>query len=433
MTLNQYASNVKKILSIIAVLLLSILIAEIPAIAESQLATPSPSPKSSPSPPEFTAKFVASSLEVTIKNQPLADYADANGSNPSLYYGFRFKDHENIQDWNYAPIYYVGSSSYGSYYKASTSDYTVVSFPLGSYPLTGILGSGQVDLQVMALIGNEVPTNYENGTVYGFDGVESVWSSTQTITVPVSSASPSEQNRALAFIENVLPIDSSQWHIELKVDGNATDSQVRQRLDINNISVGNSDNVLIYFLGSMVGTADSLEVILVIGENNFYQGIVDIENAPSYNSFGRQLEVANITTFLANYQSWSGSDSTKMIETLSNVDIAQNTRISSGNLMMSINRTDASTAISWVFQDSRTFNVSFQNNFPISFYDDRQINSIIPTPTPLPTINTGEEPPKTEPFPITIVATVTLVVVLAVAAGLLVYLKKRRPKSGGKT
>ena len=165
----------------------------------------------------------------------------------------------------------------------------------------------------------------------------------------VHSASPSEQNRALAFIENVLPIDSTQWHIELKVDGNATDTQVRQRLDINNIYVSNSDNVLIYFLGSMVGTADSLEVILVIRENNFYQGVVNIDDAPSYNSFGHQLEVANITNFLATYQSWSGSDSTKMMETFSNVDITQNTSISSGNLTMSINRTDASTAISWVF------------------------------------------------------------------------------------
>ena len=151
------------------------------------IGTPQPTP--SPSPSEFTAMFVASSLEVTIKNQPLAGYVGTNGSNQSLYYGFRFKDHENMQDWNYAPTYYVGSSSYGTYYKASTSDYTVVSFPLGSYPLTGILGSGQVDLQIMALIGNEVPTNYENGTVYGFDGVTSVWSNEQTITMPASSTS----------------------------------------------------------------------------------------------------------------------------------------------------------------------------------------------------------------------------------------------------
>ena len=137
---------------------------------------------SKPSVPEFTVRIVASSLEVTIKNQPITAYVDTNSSNPSLYYGFRFKDHnDTFPNWNYSPIYYVGISSYGTYHKASTSDYTIVSFPVGSYPLTGILGSGQVDLQVIALIGNEVPTNYENGTVYGFDGVESVWSSIQTI------------------------------------------------------------------------------------------------------------------------------------------------------------------------------------------------------------------------------------------------------------
>ena len=45
-------------------------------------------------------------------------------------------------------------------------------------------------MQVMALVGNEVPTNYENGTVYGFDGVTSVWSSTQTITISENSGSP---------------------------------------------------------------------------------------------------------------------------------------------------------------------------------------------------------------------------------------------------
>lgn len=141
-----------------------------------------------PSAPEFTLKVVASSIEVTIKNQPIIAFE--NGSSPNLYYGFRFKDHENIQDWNYAPIYYVGISSYGTYYNASTSNFTVVSFPFGSYPLTNILGSGRVDLQVMALTGNEVPTNYENGSVYGFEGVTSDWSEVQTITIAASSTSP---------------------------------------------------------------------------------------------------------------------------------------------------------------------------------------------------------------------------------------------------
>lgn len=147
----------------------------------------------SPPAPEFTIKVNVSSLEVTIKNQAITAYINRNISDPSLYYGFRFKDNNaTIPDWNFAPIFFVGISSYGTYYKASTSDYTVVSFPMGNYPLTSIiLGSGQVDVQVMTLIGKEVPTNYQNGTVYGFDGVTSVWSNTQTITIPTSSSSPS--------------------------------------------------------------------------------------------------------------------------------------------------------------------------------------------------------------------------------------------------
>ena len=59
------------------------------------IGTPQPTP--SPNPLEFTAMSVGSSLEVTIKNQPLAGYVDTNGSNPSLYYGFRFKEHEKIK------------------------------------------------------------------------------------------------------------------------------------------------------------------------------------------------------------------------------------------------------------------------------------------------------------------------------------------------
>jgi hypothetical protein len=139
-------------------------------------------PKPRPSVPESTVIVNASSLEVTIKNQPITAYIDANG--------FRFKDHEDIMDWNYAPLYYVLPSTYGTYYKASTSDYTIVSFTVGNYPLKGILASGHVDMQVIALIGRELPTNIENGTVYTFDGLTSDWSITQTITINASSNTP---------------------------------------------------------------------------------------------------------------------------------------------------------------------------------------------------------------------------------------------------
>ena len=348
-----------------------------------------------PSVPEFTARLTASSLEVTIKNQPLTRFDDINVSNPSLYYGFRFKDPNSVpNNWEYVPIYFVGTSSYGTYYEASGSDYTIVSFSLDDYPFdginhhTGISKNGPIDMQVIALIGIEIPTTEQNGTVYRFEGETSDWSNIQYITIPASSS----QDRALDFIENVLPIDSTQWNIELKVEGNASDIS---RLDKYNISVRDDDKVLIYFLGSMVGTADAIDVNFVIRENQFIYGIIDIDNAPSYSVFGRPLEFANVSNFLTKYQSWSGLDSTEMIGMLSNVDIAQNTTLSSGNLTMTITRIDSTTKLSWMFSDSHKFEISFKNHFPTYFYDDRQIDN---TPTPTSTPPTDRNPPHLEPI-----------------------------------
>jgi hypothetical protein len=64
--------------------------------------------------------------------------------------------------------------------------------------------------------------------------------------------------------------------------------------------------------------------------------------------------------------------------------------------------------------------------FPVSFYDECQILSS--TPTSMPTINTGPEPPQTEPFPTTF-AVATILLVAALVAGLLIYFMKRRQKT----
>ncbi len=204
----------------------------------------------------------------------------------------------------------------------------------------------------------------------------------------VQFASSTAQDRALAFIEDVLPIDSSKWNIELKVDGNATGT--REHLDMNNISASENDRVLIYFLGSMVGTADSIEVIFIIRDSTFLQGVMNIDNSPTYRQTYRQFVTSinddNVTNFLAKYQSWSGLDSTKMIEMLSNLNITENKSISSNNILMTVQHpSDDKTELSWTFlngSDSREFRVSFQKDFPVSFYDERQISSITPTPTP---------------------------------------------------
>jgi hypothetical protein len=131
-----------------------------------------------PSVPEFTAKADATAIEVTIKNQPLSSYE--NGTYPSLYYGFKFKDlNARVGFWEYDPIFFVGPSTYGGYYKASDSEFTVVSLSLEGYDFP----SGQIEIQSIALVGNQYPTDMQNGTVYGFEGEISDWSNTQTIFI----------------------------------------------------------------------------------------------------------------------------------------------------------------------------------------------------------------------------------------------------------
>ena len=110
-----------------------------------------------------------------------------NGSYPSLYYMFRYKDNNTrIGHWDYDPMYYVLPSTYGGYYKASDSEFTIVSLSLEGHQFP----SRQIDIQAAALIGKQYPTSIQNGTVYGFEGKYSDWSNTQTITIAASLNSP---------------------------------------------------------------------------------------------------------------------------------------------------------------------------------------------------------------------------------------------------
>lgn len=133
---------------------------------------------SEPSVPDFTAKVIANAIEVVIKNQPLTLFE--NGSYPDLYYMFRFKDHNAKEGfWDYDPQYFVLPSTYGGYYEASNSEFTIVSTSLEGHHFP----SGQIDIQAIALVGNQYPTNLQNGIVYGFEGETSSWSNYQTLTV----------------------------------------------------------------------------------------------------------------------------------------------------------------------------------------------------------------------------------------------------------
>jgi hypothetical protein len=239
------------------------------------------------------------------------------------------------------------------------------------------------------------------------------------------------REKAQAFIEDVLPIECINWLIELKVDGNATEA--REQLEANNLSASGSDRVLVYFLGSMVGTADSIELIFVVRDNILVKGVMNIDNSPTYRQTYRQsvtpLSADNVTDFLVNYQDWSGLDSAEMAVMLSNVDIRQNTSRTSGNLTMTIQYTDDSydtTELLWMYpfcSNDVRFGVTFQKDFPVSFIDERQFPLSAATPTSTPTSNVPESVPNS-----TFTLAIAAATLAAVLISLSIYLRTRSSK-----
>ncbi len=130
-------------------------------------------------------------IEITIKNQPFSPSKDASGNWTSLYYDISFKGHyEN--EWDSFPH----RPNHG-YVSASSSDYTIISF--GHDQLGDVSVGGQIDVQVVALIGHDnefaVFGTFGEGREFYFTGEASDWSSIQTVTIgdesPVSSTMPS--------------------------------------------------------------------------------------------------------------------------------------------------------------------------------------------------------------------------------------------------
>jgi hypothetical protein len=73
---------------------------------------------------------------------------------------------------------------------------------------------------------------------------------------------------------------------------------------------------------------------------------------------------------------------------------------------------------------------SYVDNFYYGYAGTVPLTTVTPTPTAsdatlYPTINTGQHPPQTEPFPVALVIASVVAVVAIVIVGVLVYLKKR--------
>jgi|WetSurMetagenome_2_1015567.scaffolds.fasta_scaffold229031_1 hypothetical protein len=112
------------------------------------------------------------SVEITIRNQPFTPYVLNNEYYVYLLYNVSYKGFYE-GDWRFY--------AYESETKQSTSQYTVISFPL-------IPTEGQMDFRIKAQIGY-FTEYYMPMKAYDFHGETSSWSNTQTITIPYSSAS----------------------------------------------------------------------------------------------------------------------------------------------------------------------------------------------------------------------------------------------------
>ena len=154
-----------------------------------------------PSVPQFTVNWVNTtsdneSIVITITNQNFTSLIhNVNGVpwNISLFYDVRVKP-DYAENWTdiYYPTAPIASSSQFTSITASIRAYSngPEYLELGSR-LFQVTDGTQLDFQVEAMIGyiHRIPIN--PFAPWFFNGTESGWSNTQTITIPASSTSPS--------------------------------------------------------------------------------------------------------------------------------------------------------------------------------------------------------------------------------------------------
>jgi hypothetical protein len=150
------------------------------------------------------------SIDITIKNQPLATYNDAEGHTINIYYNVRVKGHF-AEEWEWKELFSpfeISNAREGISWAAnqspiqSNSGNTVVSCS-ADYP-----SEAKVDFQVQALQGYFTKYYPIIADAYGwyFTGKVSSWSNTQTIAIsanstsqsPIYSANPTTQPTAIA-------------------------------------------------------------------------------------------------------------------------------------------------------------------------------------------------------------------------------------------
>jgi len=159
---------------------------------------------------------------------------------------------------------------------------------------------------------------------------------TVIVSSEMPSASPSadstEQNKALVFIKNVLPIDSSQYNITFRPPFSSNTSEP------SGLKIMDSESAIETY--SLETKDSSLTFICSFYEEALYQCQLAVNKGSiiTGQSYSNTTQAAK--SFLEKYQAYSHLDSTEMIAMLANVDATQNQTVAAGDLKLTVTHKD---------------------------------------------------------------------------------------------
>jgi len=184
--------------------------------------------------------------------------------------------------------------------------------------------------------------------------------------LPTASPVSVTQKKGLTFIENVLPLDISQYNITLnqsRTEGYA--------IEIEQYTLESDESTLDVICSFENGI---LKICLVYAKNG---SVISDRPYASINDA--------ITSFLMKYQNYTHIDSTEMINMLSNVDPTKNTEITAGNLKLTISNGEfpkgtKTTSFNWKYVYNNCeytgLNINFDNGTFAGLSDTRSLYTI---------------------------------------------------------
>jgi hypothetical protein len=148
----------------------------------------------------------------------------------------------------------------------------------------------------------------------------------------VNASISTAQETALIFIENVLPIDITQYNITLSNYG------VPKLPDIGTYKQNDGNQEVLAY--SLESEDSSMNVICTLNEGILYMCQADTQRGSviADKQYANTADAAK--SFLEKYQTFSKLDSTEMIAMLANVDPTKNMTTTSGDLKLTITHKD---------------------------------------------------------------------------------------------